>query len=44
MLEKWKIHLKVSEGYLKLGMIEDAANELEEMPAEDRARPEVIGF
>ncbi len=37
----WQTHLESATGYLELGMVEDANDELERMPPEDRCRPEV---
>ncbi len=37
----WEIYLNAAEGFLELGMFEEAHDELERMPAEDRYRPEV---
>ena len=38
----WTKHLTASQGYLDLGMGQEAWDELDSMPAEDRARPDVI--
>lgn len=40
----WQRHLLAASGYLELGMIEDAARELMEIPPDDRGRNEIIGF
>jgi Tfp pilus assembly protein PilF len=38
----WQRQLTAAQGYLELGMGQDAWDELEEMPARDRARSEVV--
>jgi hypothetical protein len=40
----WERRLERASGFLDLGIVEDAANELEGMTPEDRARPEVFGL
>ena len=38
----WTKHLTASQGYLDLGMGQEAWDELDSMPLRDRARPEVV--
>jgi tetratricopeptide (TPR) repeat protein len=40
--EKWAKHLIAASGYLELGMVEDAAAEIEEIAPEDKMRQEVV--
>jgi Flp pilus assembly protein TadD len=39
----WQRHVLASSGYLELGMLDDAANVLEEIAPEDKTRNEVLG-
>ena len=39
----WQRHILVASGYRELGMLEEAAQALEEIDPEDRARAEVLG-
>ena len=40
----WRNYLTAAHGYLDLGMGQEAWDELDEMPAQDRARSEVETF
>jgi hypothetical protein len=39
----WQRHVLASSGYLELGMLDDAAQALEEVEPEDKTRTEVLG-
>jgi tetratricopeptide (TPR) repeat protein len=43
-MELWQQHLKTAAGYLGLGLIDDAANEIEEILPQDKLRVEVVAL
>jgi tetratricopeptide (TPR) repeat protein len=40
----WKDHLTTAEGYLEIGLVAEANNEVDKMAPEDKARPEVYSL
>lgn len=41
-MEAWRKHLLAASGYLELGMLDEAALEIEEIPPEEKMRREVL--
>jgi tetratricopeptide (TPR) repeat protein len=43
-VQDWKSHLEAAAGYLTLGMLDEAAFEIEEIAPEEKTRTEVLAF